>query len=83
MYLSNFINIEEFTVYNWFILIVLILSGLGLFLYGINKLSNSLKNIVGDKLKIIIQKRKLITYQISTSILVKVLSLVKVRLTVS
>ena len=56
MYLSNFINITEFNPYNWILIVMLILSGLGLFLYGINRLSSSLKNIAGDRLKMIIQK---------------------------
>lgn len=39
----------------WMI-ILLILAGLGLFLFGINLLSSSLKSIAGEKLKLIIEK---------------------------
>ena len=56
MILADFIHITEWNVQNWTLLVILILSGLGLFLYGINRLSSSLKNIAGDKLKMIIQK---------------------------
>lgn len=56
MVLADFINITEFTGESWAMLIILILSGLGLFLYGINRMSSSLKNIAGDRLRKIIQK---------------------------
>jgi phosphate:Na+ symporter len=56
MILANFISITEWNAQSWTLLIILILSGLGLFLYGINRMSGSLKNIAGDKLKMIIQK---------------------------
>ncbi len=56
MFLSEFIHVNEWNTQNWIMLIILILSGLGLFLYGINRLSSSLKNIAGDRLKMIIQK---------------------------
>lgn len=38
------------------LIIILILAGLGLFLFGINMMSNSLKTLAGNKLKAIIQK---------------------------
>lgn len=38
------------------LIIILILAGLGLFLYGINLMSTSLKTLAGNKLKIIIEK---------------------------
>jgi phosphate:Na+ symporter len=41
---------------NPFILAILIIAGLGLFLYGINLMSQSLKKIAGNKLKLIIEK---------------------------
>jgi len=56
MFLANFIHIDEWNGQAWAMLIILILSGLGLFLYGINRMSSSLKNIAGDKLRKIIQK---------------------------
>lgn len=56
MILANFISITEWNAQSWTLLVILILSGLGLFLYGINRMSGSLKNIAGDKLKMIIQK---------------------------
>ncbi len=56
MLLANFINITEFNVQSWIMIVILVLSGLGLFLYGINRMSSSLKNIAGDRLRKIIQK---------------------------
>ena len=38
------------------LIIILILAGLGLFLYGINLMSTSLKTLAGNKLKLIIEK---------------------------
>lgn len=38
------------------LIIILILAGLGLFLYGINLMSSSLKTLAGNKLKLIIEK---------------------------
>lgn len=48
----NFINNET----PLWMIILLILAGLGLFLFGINLLSTSLKSIAGEKLKLIIEK---------------------------
>ena len=56
MIATSFINIENWNVEGWVILIIIILSGLGLFLYGINRMSTSLKTIAGDRLKMFIKK---------------------------
>lgn len=56
MLLANFIKISEFNAQSWIMVVILVLSGLGLFLYGINRMSASLKNIAGDRLRKIIQK---------------------------
>ena len=56
MIAANFINISEWNVEGWSLLIIIVLAGLGLFLYGINRMSSSLKAIAGDRLKTIIKK---------------------------
>ena len=56
MIATRFINIENWNVEGWTILIIIILAGLGLFLYGINRMSTSLKSIAGDRLKTFIKK---------------------------
>ncbi len=56
MIATNFINISEWNVEGWSLLIIIVLAGLGLFLYGINRMSSSLKAIAGDRLKTIIKK---------------------------
>ncbi len=56
MIAANFINISEWNIEGWSLLIILVLAGLGLFLYGINRMSSSLKAIAGDRLKTIIKK---------------------------
>ncbi len=56
MIAASFINISEWNVEGWSLLIILVLAGLGLFLYGINRMSSSLKAIAGDRLKTIIKK---------------------------
>lgn len=57
MIAANFINISEWNVEGWSLLIIIVLAGLGLFLYGINRMSSSLKAIAGDRLKTIIKKQ--------------------------
>lgn len=56
MIAASFINISKWDVEGWSLLIILVLAGLGLFLYGINRMSSSLKAIAGDRLKTIIKK---------------------------
>lgn len=56
MIATNFINISEWNIEGWSLLIIIVLAGLGLFLYGINRMSSSLKAIAGDRLKTIIKK---------------------------
>ena len=52
----SFINIDNWNAQGWAVLIIIILAGLGLFLYGINRMSSSLKTIAGDRLKTFIKK---------------------------
>lgn len=40
------------------LIIILILAGLGLFLYGINLMSTSLKTLAGNKLKLSLKNRQ-------------------------
>ena len=52
----SFINIDNWNAQGWAVLIIIILAGLGLFLYGINRMSSSLKTIAGDRLKTFIKR---------------------------
>ncbi len=40
---------------NWFVLVMGLLGGLSLFLYGMEKMSDALKNVAGDKMKDILE----------------------------
>lgn len=50
------ILLADVTPIDWQITIFQILGGLGIFLYGINLMGDSLKAIAGNKLKLIIEK---------------------------
>lgn len=52
----SFLRITEENKMNLGITIMMILGGLGIFLYGINLMGDSLKELAGDKLKVIIEK---------------------------
>lgn len=52
MILEKFISLDTSIP----VIIILVLAGLGLFLYGINTMSSSLKSLAGNRLKMIIEK---------------------------